>query len=176
MIAVSDKFLEIVKSNVRPPIKPVITVTGKDANGNNVSLTWKSNNIIDMSYKRGIDPTGQTLPYMELTWKEFYFGKLNSDNYPEKYENVVKYLMVDLSFELEHKTFRTWGDVSQFTWAELSTTFGNWGNVKKEKTSFSISSIPKMMLLAKPTIDGHTITWTARDFMYFLDIDKYVSF
>lgn len=176
MISVSDKFLEIVNSNVRPPIKPIIKVSGRDANSNYISLTWNSNNIIDMSFKRGIDPTGQNLPFMELTWKEFYFGKLNSENYPEKYDNIVKYLMVDLSFELEQTTVRTWGDVSTLTWDELSSTLGTWGNVKKEKTSFVVSSIPKMMLLAKPTIDGHTITWTARDFMYFLDSEVSKSF
>ena len=166
MISVSDKFLEIVNSNVRPPIKPTITVSGTDVNNNEVSLTWKSNNIIDMSYKRGIDPTGQTLPYMELTWKEFYFGKLNAQNYPEKYNNVVKYMKVDLSFTQEITKLNTWGDFKNTLWSVLGKS--TWGEIFKTDNSETVY-FPTMFLVARPVIEGHTITWTARDLLYFLN-------
>ncbi len=166
MISVSDKFLEIVNSNVRPPIKPTITVSGTDVNDNKVSLTWKSNNIIDMSYKRSIDPTGQTLPYMELTWKEFYFGKLNAQNYPEKYENLVKYMAVNLSFTQKITNFNTWGDLKTKTWGDLKNL--TWGEVFKSDNSETVT-LPTMFLVAKPVAEGHTITWTARDLLYFLN-------
>lgn len=211
MISVSENFKNIVNSNVRPPIKPTITVSGTDVNGNNISLTWKSNNIIDMSYKRGIDPTGQTLPYMELTWKEFYFGKLNAQNYPEKYNNVAKYMKVDLWFEQDLLNINTWGDVlngisydedtgtakstwndfSSNTWNELTGTWDNpagstlsvvsgeihnwgeytpktWGEVFKNQNKIKIK-FPTLFLVARPVIEGHTITWSARDLLYFLN-------
>ena len=166
MIAVSDKFLEIVKSNVRPPIKPVITVQGEDANGKNVFLTWKSNDIIDMSYKRGIDPTGQTLPYMELTWKEFYFGKLNAQNYPEKYDNVAKYMAVSLSFTQEIKKLNIWEEFKNTTWETLKNL--TWRELFKSDNSETVY-FPTMFLVARPVVEGHTITWTARDLLYFLN-------
>ena len=72
MISVSQKFLELMQSNIRPKIEPTITVKGQDSEGNQVVLTWKPSNIQDMKYKRGIDPVGRTLPYMELTWTERY--------------------------------------------------------------------------------------------------------
>ena len=84
MLSVSQKFLELMKSNIRPKIEPTITVMGQDSNGSPVVLSWKPSNIQSMTYKRGIDPVGRTLPYMELTWTEIYYGKLNAENYPEK--------------------------------------------------------------------------------------------
>ena len=210
MLTTDERYLEIVKSNVRPKIEPYITVSGEDADGNEIELQWKPSNIIDMTYKRGIDPTGQTLPYMELTWKEFYFGKLNANNYPEKYNNIVKYMKVDLYFRQDTSKINTWGDVlggigsddtetakttwddfSSDAWNELTGTWDSpvspvaivssdeivnwseyvaktWGQVFKENTSIEIK-LPVLFLTAKPTIEGHTITWVARDLLYFLN-------
>lgn len=168
MISVSNKFLEIVKSNVRPQILPQIKVSGTDVNGNNVSLTWKSSNITEFSYKRGIDPTGQTLPYMELTWKEFYFGKLNAQNYPEKYENLVKYMVVELSFTQKTSQYHTWNDFKALPWGSLGLTYSSWGDLFKTNQSETVT-LPSMFLVARPTVEGHTITWTARDLLYFLN-------
>lgn len=210
MLTTNERYLEIVKSNVRPKIEPYIIVSGEDADGNEVELQWEPSNIIDMTYKRGIDPTGQTLPYMELTWKEFYFGKLNENNYPEKYNNIVKYMKVDLCFRQDTSKINTWGDVlggigsgdvgvvkttwddfSSDTWNELTGTWDNpagstlrvtsdenftwgdytpktWGDIFKSNTFVDIK-FPSLILTAKPTIQGHTITWTARDLLYFLN-------
>jgi hypothetical protein len=176
MLNIGSKLLEIFNSNVRPPIKPVISVEGVDNNGNYVYLEWTSNNIVDMSYKRGIDPTGQTLPFIELTWKEFYFGKLNADNYPEKYNNIAKYMVVNLSFVYEQSFYRTWDDISSYTWDEVSIKFETWDKLLKGSSREVIDGFPLMLLVAKPVIEGHTITWTARDILFFLDKDVSKSF
>ncbi len=211
MLTTNQKYLEIVNSNVRPKIEPYITVSGDDENGNYTEIQWKPSNIIDMTYKRGIDPTGQTLPYMELTWKEFYFGKLNESNYPEKYNNIVKYMKVELYFRQDTSKFNTWGDVlggiggdedagvtkttwddfSTDTWNELTGTWDSpagsllsvvseedyiwgdytpktWGDIFKSNTFVDIK-LPSLILTAKPTIQGHTITWVARDALSFFN-------
>lgn len=177
MLSVSQKFLELMQSNIRPKIEPTITVMGQDSNGSPVVLSWKPSNIQNMTYKRGIDPVGRTLPYMELTWTEIYYGKLNAENYPEKYNNIVKYMAVELSFEQSLGFFNTWKDLfsAGYTWKSIFDQFKTWKCVKrgvsKEKITF-----PRMFLVAKPTIQGQTITWTARDLFYFLNQTHTKSF
>ena len=177
MLSVSQKFLELMQSNIRPKIEPTITVMGQDSNGSPVVLSWSPSNIQNMTYKRGIDPVGRTLPYMELTWTEIYYGKLNAENYPEKYNNIVKYMAVELSFEQSLGFFNTWKDLfsAGCTWKSIFDQFKTWKDVKrgvlKEKITF-----PRMFLVAKPTIQGQTITWTARDLFYFLNQTHAKSF
>ena len=170
MISVSQKFLELMQSNIRPKIEPTITVKGQDSEGNQVVLTWKPSNIQNMTYKRGIDPVGRTLPYMELTWTEIYYGKLNAENYPEKYNNIVKYMSVELSFEQSLGYFRTWKDLysAGYTWKNVLEQFKTWKGVKRGVTKETVK-LPTMFLVAKPTIQGQTITWTARDLFYFFN-------
>ena len=170
MISVSQKFLELMQSNIRPKIEPTITVKGQDSEGNQVVLTWKPSNIQNMTYKRGIDPVGRTLPYMELTWTEIYYGKLNAENYPEKYNNIVKYMSVELSFEQSLGYFSTWKDLysAGHTWKTVLEQFKTWKGVKRGVTKETVK-LPTMFLVAKPTIQGQTITWTARDLFYFLN-------
>lgn len=177
MITVSQKFLELMQSNIRPKIEPTITVKGQDNEGNQVVLTWKPSNIQNMTYKRGIDPVGRTLPYMELTWTEIYYGKLNAENYPEKYNNIVKYMAVELSFEQSLGFFNTWKDLysAGYTWKNVLEQFKTWKGVKRG-VSKEIVKLPTMFLVAKPTIQGQTITWTARDLFYFLNQTHAKSF
>ena len=177
MLQVSDKFLELMKSNIRPKIEPTITVKGQDSNGTQVVLTWKPNNIQSVSYKRGIDPVGRTLPYMELTWTEIYYGKLNAENYPEKYNNIVKYMAVELSFEQSLGFFNTWKDLysAGYTWKNVLEQFKTWKGVKRGVSKETVK-LPTMFLVAKPTIQGQTITWTARDLFYFLNQTHAKSF
>ena len=177
MISVSQKFLELMQSNIRPKIEPTITVKGQDSEGNQVVLTWKPSNIQNMTYKRGIDPVGRTLPYMELTWTEIYYGKLNAENYPEKYNNIVKYMSVELSFEQSLGYFSTWKDLHSagYTWKNVLEQFKTWKGVKRRVTKETVK-LPTMFLVAKPTIQGRTITWTARDLFYFLNQSYAKSF
>ena len=177
MISVSQKFLELMQSNIRPKIEPTITVKGQDSEGNQVVLTWKPSNIQNMTYKRGIDPVGRTLPYMELTWTEIYYGKLNAENYPEKYNNIVKYMAVELSFEQSLGFFNTWKDLysAGYTWKNVLEQFKTWKGVKRGVSKETVK-LPTMFLVAKPTIQGQTITWTARDLLYFLTETQTKSF
>ena len=177
MISVSQKFLELMQSNIRPKIEPTITVKGQDNEGNQVVLTWKPSNIQNMTYKRGIDPVGRTLPYMELTWTEIYYGKLNAENYPEKYNNIVKYMAVELSFEQSLGFFNTWKDLysAGYTWKNVLEQFKTWKGVKRGVSKETVK-LPTMFLVAKPTIQGQTITWTARDLFYFLNQTHAKSF
>lgn len=177
MLSVSQKFLELMQSNIRPKIEPTITVMGQDSNGSPVVLTWKPSNIQNMTYKRGIDPVGRTLPYMELTWTEIYYGKLNAENYPEKYNNIAKYMAVELSFEQSLGFFNTWKDLfsAGCTWKSILEQFKTWKGVKRGSTKETVK-LPTMFLVAKPTIQGQTITWTARDLFYFLNQTHTKSF
>ena len=97
MMPVSDAYKELVKSNIRPKCEPIIKVSGLDDSGNEVELVWQAKNIKDMTFKRGIDPVGRELPYLELTWTEIYTGKFNETNYPEKDNSTCIYLPIYLS-------------------------------------------------------------------------------
>jgi hypothetical protein len=168
MIQVSDAYKELVKSNIRPKCEPIIKVSGKDNNGNDIELIWKAKNIKDLKYKRGIDPVGRELPYMELTWTEIYTGKLNAENYPEKYNNIAKYMEVELSFVQDLGFYNTWKTIFKggIIWKDLLSK--TWKQVKNSVSQETIS-MPKMFLTARPIINGQTITWVARDFLYFLE-------
>ena len=41
----SDKFLEIMKSNIRPKCEPKITVTGTAADGTTKTIEWNAKDI-----------------------------------------------------------------------------------------------------------------------------------
>ena len=177
MISVSQKFLELMQSNIRPKIEPTITVKGQDSDGKQVVLTWTPSNIQDMKYKRGIDPVGRTLPYMELTWTERYYGKLTAEGYPEKYSNVAKYMAVELSFEQSLGFFNTWKNLfaEGYTWKSVLEQVKTWRGVKRDVLKETVK-LPTMFLIANPTVQGQTITWTARDLFYFLNQTHAKSF
>lgn len=177
MIKTSEKFQELMKSNIRPKCEPVITISGVDNNGNETTLTWKAKDIKSLTYKRGIDPVGRELPYMELTWTEIYKGKLNAENYPEKYNNIVKYMEVELSFVQYLGFFNSWKLLfeSGATWKELFSGNTTWNGLKSTVGTETIT-MPKMYLAARPTVEGTTITWTATDLISFLDEKQTKSF
>ena len=54
----SDKFLEIMKSNIRPKCEPKITVTGTAADGTTKTIEWNAKDIKSLSFHRSIDPGG----------------------------------------------------------------------------------------------------------------------
>ena len=175
MITVSDAYKELVKSNTRPKCEPIIKVSGIDNTGKEIELIWNANNIKDLTYKRSIDPVGRELPYMELTWKEIYTGKLNAENYPEKYNNIIQYMQVELFFVQDLGFYNTWKTLFSggITWKDLFN--GSWKQLKNQVTKETIA-MPKLFLSAKPTISGQTITWVARDLLYFLEDEKVKNF
>lgn len=169
MIPVSDEYLKLTESNIRPKCEPVITVSGTDVNGNDIKVVWRANNIKDLTFKRGIDPIGRELPYMELTWTEIYTGKLNKESYPEKYNNIMQHMLVELEFiqDLPKENLGTWQKLKKYwTWHRLRNK--TWQQVK-ESDSQEIIKMPKMFLVARPVIKDKTITWTARDLLYFFN-------
>ena len=166
MLQVSDAYKELVKSNIRPKCEPIIKVSGVDNNGNDIELVWNAKNIKDLNYKRGIDPVGRELPYMELTWTEIYTGKLNSESYPEKYNNITKYMQVELSFVQDLGFYNTWKSILNrgLKWKDLLSK--TWKQVEKETPQEKIV-MPKLFLNARPIINGQTITWVAKDLLSF---------
>lgn len=177
MIQVSDAYKELVKSNIRPKCEPIIKVSGIDNTGKEIELVWNAKNIKDLKFKRGIDPVGRELPYMELTWTEIYTGKLNAENYPEKYNNIAKYMNVELSFVQDLGFYNTWKTLfnSGTTWKNLFDGGITWKQLKKQVTQETIK-MPKMFLSAKPTIKGQTITWIAKDMLNFANGEECIEF
>jgi hypothetical protein len=170
MIDVSNKFVSIMKNNIRPKTDFKITVTG---NGN--TLEWTAKDITNFTFKRGIDPVGRNLPFLELTWEEIYLGELNTDNEATKYNNITPYMTVELTIEQSLSFVKTWKDISQLTWAEIFNSGMTWRDVLKKPVSESVK-MPTMFLVGKPEVQNQKIKWTARDFLYFLDNRQQIGF
>ncbi len=170
MISVSDKFVSIMNSNIRPKTNFKITVTG---NGN--TLEWTAKDITNFTFKRGIDPVGRNLPFLELTWEEIYLGELNTDNEATKYNNITPYMTVELTIEQSLNFVNTWKDISQLSWAEIFNSAMTWRDVLKKPVGESVK-MPTMYLVGKPEVQNQKIKWTARDFLYFLNAPQEIGF
>lgn len=170
MIQVSDAYKELVESNIRLKCEPTIKVSGTDNNGNKIELVWNAKDIKDLTFKRAADPIGRELPFMELTWTEVYTGKLNEESYPEKYNNIVSYMKVELSFVQDLGYYNIWQSLvnDRKTWKDLFSQNVTWRQLKKTVPQETIE-MPIMFLSAKPTIKGQTITWVAKDLLSFLE-------
>lgn len=169
----SDKFLEIMKSNIRPKCEPKITVTGTAADGTTKTLEWNAKDIKSLSFHRSIDPVGRELPIMELSWTEVYYGKFNLQNFPIKYNNVAKYMSVNLEFHQFLGFYRTWKALKSLTWKQVKAL--TWKKVKNE-VAFETIKMPMMFLSGIPEISGHTIKWTAKDALSFLTENQIHAF
>lgn len=170
MYNVSTKFTSIMSSNIRPKTDFKITVTG---NGN--TLEWTAKDITNFTFKRGIDPIGRNLPFLELTWEEIYLGELNTQNEATKYNNVTPYMKVELSIEQSLQYINTWKDVYSLTWADIFNSGKTWRDILK-KTPAETIKMPTMFLVAKPEVKNQKIVWTARDFLYFLNATQEIGF
>ena len=169
----SDKFLEIMKSSVRPKCEPKITVTGTAADGTTKTIEWNAKDIKSLSFHRSIDPVGRNLPIMELSWTEVYYGKLNEQNFPIKYNNVAKYMTVNLEFHQFLGFYQTWKMLKSMTWKQVKDL--TWKKVKNE-VAFETVKMPMMFLSATPEISGNTIKWTAKDALSFLTENQVKGF
>lgn len=169
MISTSEEYKSLMSSNIRPKCEPVIVLSGTDSDGRQVELTWNAKDIKEMKYSRGIDPIGRELPFMELTWTEIYTGKLNAHSYPEKYDNIVKYMKVELTFVQNLGFFNTWKLLknSGSTWKSIFTSGKTWRDIKNSVGVERIT-VPTLFLTARPIIEGQQITWVARDLISFL--------
>lgn len=175
MLEVSDQFRELMESNVRPKCEPTITI--KDALGTGRDLVWNAKNISKLTFKRGIDPIGRTLPFMELRWTEVYQGKLNENLYPQIYENVAALLPVELKFEQSLGFFNTWQNLlkSGNSWKDLVDKKITWKKLKSEASKEEFV-FPTLFLSAKPTVNENTIEWVAYDLLRFLDFKQTMYF
>lgn len=169
----SDKLLEIMKSNIRPKCEPKITVTGTAADGTTKTIEWNAKDIKSLSFHRSIDPVGRNLPIMELSWTEIYYGKFNAQNFPIKYNNIAKYMTVNLEFHQFLGFYQTWKTLKSMTWKQVKAL--TWKQVKNE-VAFETVKMPMMFLSATPEISGHTIKWTAKDALSFLTENQIKEF
>ena len=175
MFEVSDAFKDLMKSNVRPKCEPTITV--KDAFGSGKDLVWYAKDISNMTYKRGIDPIGRNLPFMELRWTEVYQGKLNSNAYPQIYENVAAFLPVELKFDQSLGFFNTWKILfeSGKSWKDIFDAKKTWRQIKNDVSKETIT-FPILFLSGKPTVKNNVVEWVAYDLMHYLDIYQSLIF
>lgn len=168
MLPASNVFREIVSSSVRPKCEPKIVVENAFGEGRN--LVWEAKNITKMTYKRGIDPLGRSLPFMELRWTEIYKGKLNENSYPQIYEGITEMLPVRLEFNQSYGFTNTWKNIFQnnVTWKQMFQEKRSWRSVRNvsQKETFQF---PVLFLAGKPTIAGNEIEWVAYDFLRFLN-------
>lgn len=169
----SDKFLEIMKSSIRPKCEPKITVTGTAKDGTTKTIEWNAKDIKSLSFHRSIDPVGRNLPIMELSWTEVYYGKFNAQNFPIKYNNIAKYMTVNLEFHQFLGFYQTWKTLKSMTWKQVKAL--TWKQVKNE-VAFETVKMPMMFLSATPEISGHTIKWTAKDALSFLTENQVKEF
>lgn len=156
----SEKFLEIMNSNIRPKCEPKITVSGTAEDDTAVNIVWNAKDIKSLTFHRSIDPVGRNLPVMELQWTEVYKGKFNSQNFPFKYTNVSKLMAVNLEFHQYLGFYQTWKTLKALTWKEVKSL--TWKKVKEE-VAYETIKLPTLFLKSTPEVSGQTIKWTAVD-------------
>lgn len=163
MLNVSEEYKNLINETYRPKCEPKITVLNGDGS---VLFEWSANNIKDLNFKRTLDPLGRELPSMELTWTEIFTGKLNENAYPEKYNNAMAFLRVKLSFFQKLNTQHLWKEYygPSLYWSTVYEK-GTWGDVLERNENVEF---PALFLDGKPVVEGNTVIWKARDFLYFL--------
>jgi hypothetical protein len=169
-ITISDKCAEIMMSNVRPKAEPIIEAKITNPDGTTKGIRWKPKEIKTLTFKYEIDPIGRTRPFMELTWTEVYNENLDFEN-TKKYLTAQRYMQVTFRVIQNLDFFNNWRSIynSESTWFDVYRG-NNWKKIKNNVLNEKIT-FPILFLEDKPKIEGLTITWTARDFLSFLDAD-----
>lgn len=173
MISVSEAYNRITEGNIRPKCEPKITISGYNDLGESITFVWNPKDIKELTYKRGIDPIGRELPYMELTWTEIYSGKLDKELFPEKYNNTGKYMKVNLEFTQNLSFFGTWKSLTVNYWKDILSM--SWKDVKNNIQKETIK-FPTLFLTARPTYKNQTITWKAVDVLSFFEENQQKGF
>ena len=170
MIETSQAYKDLMSSNVRPTCEPVIKATGINNNGNPFEVVWEAKDIINLTYKRGVDPLGRELPYMELSFTEIYNDVYDENDALYKYEDIPIYAKFELTFKQSLDFFNTWEVIknAEYTWKMLKEKFDTWKNVKNEVPVEEIK-LPTLFL-EKKTIEDKTINWIAKDLLSFMGI------
>jgi hypothetical protein len=149
-VIINDTELNaLMNESIRPKCTPVIEVTKFVGKNTTIHRAWNENTVLNLTYKRGVDPIGRTLPYMELVWTE------------PNAEEVI-----------EHETMskpEDFGALSKVTFT--FTQYMDFGGESK-KTVFMYP----LWLVGTPVVNGNEVVWTARDMMYFLNNKQEIGF
>ena len=148
MIVNDNELNALMNESIRPKCTPRIQVQYIDENNNDLRRVFTEENITSLTYKRGIDPIGRTLPYMELVWTETNVEGTIEENEPKSYD--FKSLSL-VSFDL--------------------TQYLDFGGERK-----SYITMNSLYLVGTPVVNGNEIVWTARDMMYFLNTNQEIGF
>ena len=148
MIVNDTELNALMNESIRPKCTPRIQVQYIDENNNDLRRVFTEENITSLTYKRGIDPIGRTLPYMELVWTETNVEGTIEENEPKSYD--FKSLSL-VSFDL--------------------TQYLDFGGERK-----SYITMNSLYLVGTPVVNGNEIVWTARDMMYFLNTNQEIGF
>lgn len=148
MIINDTELNALMNESIRPKCTPRIQVQYIDENNNDLRRVFTEDNITSLTYKRGIDPIGRTLPYMELVWTETNVEGTIEENAP-KSDDFRSLSLV--SFDL--------------------TQYLDFGGERK-----SYITMNSLYLVGTPVVNGNEIVWTARDIMYFLNTNQEIGF
>ena len=148
MIINDTELNALMNESIRPKCTPRIQVHYIDENNNDLRKVFTEDNITSLTYKRGIDPIGRTLPYMELVWTETNVEGTIEENEPKS--DDFKSLSL-VSFDL--------------------TQYLDFGGERK-----SYITMNSLYLVGTPVVNGNEIVWTARDMMYFLNTNQEIGF
>lgn len=150
MIINDTELNALMNESIRPKCTPLIDVTMiKGENGESIYRAWNENTVLNLTYKRGVDPIGRTLPYMELVWSE--------PNTEQAFKSETMSRPEDF------------GTLSRVTFT--FTQYMDFGGENK-KTVFMYP----LWLVGAPVVNGNEVVWTARDMMYFLNNKQEIGF
>ena len=168
MIKASQKFKEIMSSNIRPQNKILIKLYTENLEGENIYL-WQPKDIISFEYERKVDPLGRENPQIIFKWKERYKGAKNIYGEAVKYQNLKVGFKVELSIfqSLDFKS--RWSSIFDVSkkWKDFFDNKKTWKDVFQEIT-FEEIKLPTVFLYALPKYSGDTIEWEARDVLSFM--------
>ena len=173
---VSDAYMQVVSGSVIPKCEPRITLKYKDANDAEQVIVWSAKDIKDFDYKQGADPLNRTLPFIEATWTELYYGDLDENNEPAKYNNVGQFGLVKIEFVQDLTVgLNQWKSLYNqgVKWSDLLSI--TWKNVLRNKQQ-EIIEMPKLFLMAKPELKNNTITWKAVDLLSLMTTQQSKNF
>lgn len=139
----------LMNESIRPKCTPLIEVTKFVGKNETIYRAWDEKNILSITYKRGVDPIGRTLPYMELVWTE-----------------------LNLEEALQHETMSRPESFDTLSRVIFNfTQYMDFGGESKK----TVEMYP-LWLVGTPVVNGNEIVWTARDMMYFLNTKQEIGF
>ena len=149
MIVNDSELNALMNESIRPKCTPLIEVMKFVGKNQTINRAWDEKNILSITYKRGVDPIGRTLPYMELVWTEPNSEEAlqhETMSRPEAFDTLSRVIF----------------NLNQYM------DFG--GEIKK-----TVEMYP-LWLIGTPVVNGNEIVWTARDMMYFLNTKQETGF